>query len=165
MKTRPLIPLAIVLPVAVMSALACAAHEVSTDTPVHWVAVAEPGPHSDAVAVKLTATIEPGWHLYSTTQPSGGPFATKISLPPEQPYVPAGSVTVTPPPQVEFDENFHMNVQMHQGVMDALIPLKPVAAGTGADSVRVRVRYQACNATLCLPPQTAIVSTLIPAAR
>ena len=28
----------------------------------------------------VTATIQPGWHVYSITQPAGGPIATKIEV-------------------------------------------------------------------------------------
>ena len=30
----------------------------------------------------ITATIKSGWHIYSITQPEGGPLATKITLKP-----------------------------------------------------------------------------------
>ena len=35
------------------------------------------------------------------------------------------------------------------------------AAPVGSDTVVVSARYQACNATLCLPPQTAKVPVVV----
>src|SRR6266446_5177103 len=50
--------------------------------PVQWtltsdVAKAPPG---STVPLKLTAKLEPGWHLYSLTTPPGGPIPTTAVL-------------------------------------------------------------------------------------
>ena len=47
-------------------------------------------------ALFITATIEPGWHIYSITQPPGGPLATKIE--------------VSPPPGVRIAGKFQPSV-------------------------------------------------------
>ncbi len=59
----------------------------------------------EAFKADLKAEIEDGWHLYSTEQPSGGPFPTKISLPENSNYAVAGTVT-TSAPIVKADANF-----------------------------------------------------------
>jgi DsbC/DsbD-like thiol-disulfide interchange protein len=72
---------------------------------------------------------------------------------------------------VRPDPNFGINVETYDRAVTFVLPIR-VATTTpaGAGTVTVTARYQACNATLCLPPQTARVPVPIvvggsPAAR
>ena len=49
----------------------------------------------------ITATIQPGWHIYSITQPSGGPVATKIEVKPPQGVRVTGDVPGVQPSRLE----------------------------------------------------------------
>src|ERR1700719_1621987 len=62
----------------------------------------------DNFALKVIATIEPGWHLYSLDQPSGGPVATEISLDTGSPF--SMGVVTGAKPRLLFDSNFDMQV-------------------------------------------------------
>lgn len=105
--------------------------------------------------VTIEAVIQTGWHIYSVTQPPGGPYATRISVPDGQPFVAVGTATAITPPHVSFDDAFKMNVQLHEKAASFDVPVRLAdVAHAGGDSVRVNVRYQVCNASLCLPPQT-----------
>jgi thiol:disulfide interchange protein DsbD len=107
-------------------------------------------------SVQIDAAIQDGWHIYSTTQPAGGPIATHFTVPDSQPFIMAGDPTPTIEPRVQFDSAFGMNVQLHEKAVGFIVPIRSIdAEPTAADSIRVNVRYQVCNATLCLPPQTA----------
>ena len=44
----------------------------------------------------VTADIQPGWHVYSLTQPSGGPLPTEIKLPPSDQYQVMAPSPLTP---------------------------------------------------------------------
>src|SRR3990172_846369 len=44
----------------------------------------------------ITADIAPGWHVYSLTQPPGGPTKTKIELTPSSQYQLAGQFRALP---------------------------------------------------------------------
>src|SRR5688500_13813859 len=50
--------------------------------PVSWRASLSPSAVSpgSAATIRVAASIDPGWHVYSVTQPSGGPLATVIVL-------------------------------------------------------------------------------------
>jgi DsbC/DsbD-like thiol-disulfide interchange protein len=146
---------------------------VAAQTPVHWtISPLRSSPRNGAsVNVRIDAKIQDGWHIYSITQPSGGPFATRITVPAGQPFVAAGDPKPTPAPRVAFDDAFHMNVQLHETAVGYTGPVRfaPSAATPGRritapDSVRVNVRYQVCNASLCLPPQTEKLAAPIAAA-
>src|SRR5262245_34699443 len=45
------------------------------------------------VPITLVAAIEPGWHIYSLTQKSGGPSPLMVSVPAGEPFVLSGAVT------------------------------------------------------------------------
>lgn len=114
--------------------------------------------------VRVTAKLEDGWHVYSLTQPAGGPRATRISVPAGQPFILAGLPSPTVKPQVKYDGAFRMNVQEHERGVTFDIPVRATRLVAGpADSIRVEVRYQVCDASLCYPPQTARLAEAVTA--
>src|SRR5207249_28836 len=56
-------------------ALVAAARSATAQEPVHWKAAASPVTvrAGGKLSVKLSATIDDGWHIYSMTQGKGGP--------------------------------------------------------------------------------------------
>lgn len=114
-----------------------------------------------ATQVRIDARIQDGWHIYSITQPAGGPIATRITVPPGQSVVSAGEPKPTVQPHVRYDDAFRMNVQLHDQAVGFIIPVRATRSPTTNDSVHVNVRYQVCNASLCYPPQTAKLATPI----
>ena len=131
-----------------------------SEDPVHWTAeIDEESLAAGAtVTVAVRATIDPGWYIYSITQGEGGPVPSRISLAADQPFTQAGDVTGTPP-AVKFDQNFSMEVEMHEGGVAYELPVQ-VAADAGSDvgEIQVRARYQACTNQICLPAQTERLS-------
>jgi thiol:disulfide interchange protein DsbD len=107
----------------------------------------------DTFTVEITATIEPAWHIYSVTQPRGGPFPSRITLAESRPFRLAGTVT-GPAPKVEMDPNFGIQTETHAGKPAFRIPVQVAAETPGAQQLKIRARYQACDATNCLPPRT-----------
>ena len=144
---------------AAVATVACGvAAPARAQSPVRWSIAPLVGPLKTGVAtsVHIEANLLPGWHIYSITQPGGGPIATRISLPSEQSFEMIGAATPTPAPRVAFDDAFHMNVELHEKSVGFAVPVRYTGSATARpDSVRVNVRYQVCNASLCYPPQTA----------
>ena len=127
--------------------------------PVMWTGAVAPARvrPGGLVDVRLTATIDTGWHLYSTTQPPGGPVPTRITV--VSPGFVLGGAVQFPKPTVHPDPNFQINVETYESAVTFTLPVRvDPAAPVGTDTVVVSARYQACNATLCLPPQTAKVA-------
>lgn len=128
--------------------------------PVTWSAS---GPKAAVTAgatipVALVATIDDGWHLYSTTQPPGGPVPTRITLAASPVFVVNGAVTF-PKPTVAADPNFGINVETYDRSVTFTVPVKVAAnARPGVDTVSIQTRFQVCNASLCLPPKTQTVA-------
>jgi DsbC/DsbD-like thiol-disulfide interchange protein len=134
--------------------------------PVTWTGAVAPAQVAAGgmVNVRLTAAIDDGWHLYSTTQPPGGPVPTRIAVASPR-FALEGSLAF-PKPSVHADPNFGINVETYETGVTFTVPVRvDKAAPVGTDTVVVTARYQACNATLCLPPQTAMVAVPVKVTR
>jgi thiol:disulfide interchange protein len=123
----------------------------------------------DKTAVKpgetFTATVEaqvqPGWHLYSTTQEPGGPVPTSIKLAESQVFEPAGALQF-PPPHKSFDQNFGIETEYYEGNIPFKMPVRAKAnAPAGKQTLAVKVRYMLCSDTMCLPPQTETLTASV----
>lgn len=124
--------------------------------PVHWSAAiaAESVAPGAQVTVAVRAAIDPGWYIYSITQGEGGPVRSAITLAADQPFALSGTVEGTEP-VVRYDQNFEMQVEVHEGQVSYTVPVEVAAeAGAGENEIRIRARYQACTDRICLPPQT-----------
>jgi len=114
---------------------------------------AKPVAPGSKLEVVVTAEIEDGWHLYSITQPPGGPVTTRIWMPEGQPFA-AGTIQ-SPPPLKERDPNFDMEVEYYEVQATFTIPVKAAAdAPSGPQKLRVSTLFQSCNEKICLPPRT-----------
>ncbi len=127
-----------------MDALAAQQHPI-TWTLIGATVVAQQGKPFRAL---LHAQIPFGWHLYSTTQPPGGPIATVITIPD------GGFVLVGMPkarePDLAPDNNFEIVTETYADSVTWAIPLMPRVAG--AATLHVKVGYQTCTDRYCLPP-------------
>lgn len=138
---------------------------LQTDPPITW-AAKDPVPKKPLTAnsvfqVALTAKIAPGWHLYSTSQPEGGPIPTRIWIPEGSSFLSAGDIQI-PLPHKFFDKNFEMEVEYYEGSPVFLLPVKvgPKVAG-GKHALTIQARYQACSNQVCLPPRTEKIQITI----
>ncbi len=110
---------------------------------------------------RLTAKIDPGWHLYSLSTPKG-PIPSTVSLL-DNPAV-AGYQVYQPQPIVAFDQNFNLDTETFEKevVFLLLIDVKKDAPA-GPLELAAQARYQACDARQCLLPvrRTATASLRI----
>jgi thiol:disulfide interchange protein len=124
------------------------------DDPVQWtlvpVAGSSPVLPGDKVYLELTATVQPGWHLYSPTTPAGGPIITKIRLD-DNPAITTYSV-YRPQPVRKLDPNFQIDTETYTGQAKFVIEAVTSKSGKGPVPVTATVRYQACTDVKCLPP-------------
>src|SRR5580698_6936320 len=77
-------------------------------------------PPGATVPLKLTAKIDPGWHIYSMTTPDGGGKPTKIKLA-EDPSLESFSVYQGKPNR-KFDDSFKVDVETFDDPAVFLIP-------------------------------------------
>ena len=115
--------------------------------------------------VKLLATVQEGWHLYSLKPLADGPVATRIWIAGDQPFSLAGPVQA-PDPQVMQDPTLGMEVELYEGETLFTLPVKSApGVAPGAHNLVVSAAYQTCNDKLCLPPKTVKVELAIHIAR
>src|SRR5260370_4453359 len=116
-------------------------------------------------SVKLLATVQNGWHLYSMKPMAEGPIATRIWIAEGQPFSLAAAVQA-PDPQVVQDPTLGMEVELYEGEAQFTLPVK-IAPGTapGAHALVVSASYQSCNDKICLPPKTVKVEVPVTVAK
>ena len=141
----------------VCAALAAIALAAAPADPVTWKLEGAPPKPVKAGArftVKLVASVQAGWHLYSLKPMSEGPIPTRIWIAEGQPFSLAAAVQA-PEPTTMQDPTLNMEVEFYEGETPFSLPVK-VAAGTaaGSRSLTVSASYQTCNDKLCLPPKT-----------
>ncbi|MEB2360656.1 MAG: thioredoxin family protein [Bryobacterales bacterium] len=136
--------------------------------PVQWSLTLEPSsaPPGGQVALRLTAAMDAGWHLYSLTTPRP-PIATTISLA-KNPAI-AGFKVYQPAPVRKLDPNFDTETETFDGKAVFLI-VATIAGDAPGGSVELAagIRYQACDDKQCLPPRRNTVTarlTIDPAAQ
>jgi len=104
------------------------------------------------MAVELIATIQEGWHMYSTTLANDdGPVPTTIHFTASDSYK-LISPLVEPTPEEVYDPNFSMQVRYHSNTARFIQRLEP--KGTGSFVLKGEVEYMVCNDKTCLPPTT-----------
>jgi len=121
-----------------------------------WTGTATPtaiGPGAK-LSVTLAANLDPGWHIFAITQRSGGPTPLRLLVAEGQPFALAGDIKA-PAPEVKFDPDFGIEVQTLDSRAEFVLPIAVMAgAAPGRHTLKVEARYQACNASICLPIQT-----------
>lgn len=142
----------------VAAATVAATVSVSAQNPIRWSikppAVKGSLKPGDKFSVKLVAEIDAGWHLYSLSQPAGGPIPTRITIASSQPFKLAGNVG-SPAPLVAHDPNFDIDTEFYEGTATFTVPVKVNAnAPAGKTKLQVSAFFQSCNDQFCLPPRT-----------
>jgi len=98
---------------------------------------------------RLTATIEPGWHLYSLTTPRP-PIATTVALA-ASPAIEKWTV-FAPQAKRARDPNFNVDTETYEKDVDFILRVDVAATAANPAEVTAQVRYQACNDKTCLFP-------------
>lgn len=145
--------------VVILSLMASSAGAQNPSDIVKWSATCRPQSvkAGQNLTASLQAKIEDGWHVYSITQPPGGPTATEVSVPNGQPFKQVGNVT-QPKPESAYDPNFSMNTEFYEDQVSFSVPLAvDASAKTGEMKGTIDVRFQACNERFCLPAVKAHV--------
>lgn len=108
--------------------------------------------------VHFAAALDSGWYIYSLTQKPGGPTPMSVTIAPSPPYTLVGNV-IGPTPVVIFDKEFGINSERYMGNPSFTALVSIPSGSRSRASLDLKVRYQACNATLCLPARTTTLTT------
>jgi hypothetical protein len=111
----------------------------------------------DSARVVLHARIAEFFHLYSTTQPPGGPVRTTVQLVSNGPFALIGAVRAPDPTKIP-DGNFGIMTEVYDDSVTLGLTVRAApAAGAGPAVLLVGIRYQACTTRYCLPPRVDTV--------
>lgn len=120
--------------------------------PVQWSLKLEPSqaPPGSRVLGRLTATVQPGWHLYSMTTPASLPTEIKLA---EGSPVSLQQIHQQQPVR-KYDPNFQADSETYEGTAEFLVEMEiPSTVPAGAAEIVSQVKYNVCDATRCLPPR------------
>jgi len=110
------------------------------------------------VTAHIHAAIQLGWHVYAMDQKPGGPIAARIVVPLDQAFALTGDIDQSAPIKVH-DPNFNMETRFFKNEASFSVPL--TATKAGSPNLSIDVRYQACDDSICLPPTTVHLSTIV----
>ena len=132
-------------------------------SPVTWTLSAPATAAANAtISATVTAAIDPGWHLYSITQPPGGPITTTIVTPEASAFERVGDIR-GPAPKTFNDPNFdNLETEYYDTQAVFAVPVRAKATTTpGAQTLTIAARFQACNDTTCTLPRTVTLTAPI----
>jgi thiol:disulfide interchange protein DsbD len=103
----------------------------------------------------LTAEIMPGWHIYSLSQGTGGPVASRVEVDKNDNVHLSGAFQPTVLPDAKREPAFdNLMIETHQNKVTWFAPIQ-VSGDPSTVKIVGRVHAQACNDTTgtCSPPQ------------
>ena len=132
----------------------CGLNPAHAQNPVKWTATLSPTDvrAGEVARIEVKAQIAAPWYIYAPTTPPGGPIPATIELVANPKLKSAGKLTQSKAKR-KRDAGFEMDVETFSKSALFTIPVKVSGAGRAI----VRVRFQACNEKLCLPPKTVDV--------
>lgn len=99
--------------------------------------------------IVFTATIDDGWHVYSTDLPEGGPISATFNVDKIEGAELVGKLTPVGKEEDKFDQMFQMQVRFFEHNAQFVQKIKI----TGATfKIEGYMQYGACNDQNCLPP-------------
>ncbi len=103
----------------------------------------------------VTAKIEPSWHIYSLTQPAGGPQKSELKATKSPDVSLLGIFQADRQPHVMPPGIFKVNSEEHDGTVNWSVPIE-VTEGVDAESLQIEVTYsgQVCKdgpGGMCIP--------------
>ena len=116
--------------------------------PVSWSLEQRPMTNPGEVELVVKASIKPGWHVYSTQLPEGGPVKTSFTFIPDSTrFSLIGAISSIPAPSKEFDKIFNMNLEFFSKEVVFLQKIKILSKSTF--ELKGSVEYQSCNDETC----------------
>lgn len=149
--------------VLLVLATAFTAAQEQPPTPIRWAAQQPSAVKAgESVSIQLTAAIDDGWHLYALDPVEGGPIPTRITAGPAPTFVLQEKNIVRSDPKRAHDANFGVETAYYEESTTFGLPIsvsKDLKAGER--ELEVTARFQACNDSICLRPQSVTLKIKI----
>lgn len=100
--------------------------------------------------VKLIATVQNPWHIYSTTQAEGGPLPTKITFTKNPLASLEGGIKEVGKMEKHYEEVFEIDTKFFNDRVEfvQVVNLK----GNAKTNLTGKIEFMACTNEQCLPP-------------
>lgn len=135
--------------------------KIGVPTVVKWEFTYEPVAGSEQEFIlKLTATIDKGWHLYSQQVGADGPIPTSFKFNADEKKFQLVGATTEPAGETKHDEAFGAEIKSFEGT--AVFTQKIKRNGNGALKITGEVEFMTCNNSQCLPPRSVAFTISIP---
>lgn len=118
------------------------------EKPVTWTFEAR-RVNAHEVVLLFTATLDPGWHIYSAYQKPGGPVKTSIVFTPSKDFSLQGKLR-EPKPLTRYSTAFDLPVSYFEGKVSFQ---QYVTIREKETLVSGELEYMACNELKCLNPE------------
>ncbi len=100
------------------------------------------------VCIKATATLAPGWHIYSQFLDEGGPIPTKLILESNDPIQCIGQAMENGNPIQFYDGLYGMNIVWYSNTVSFS---QAVKISHSPIEVKGSLSFMTCNEHLCIP--------------
>lgn len=130
-----------------------------SQSPVKWRVTARLTSAKAGIAT-VKAIIQPGWHLYSTKIPDGGPRPTVIDLSKSRGVKFNGPLTASVKPVEKIDNSFGIRLSYWEDTVTFTIPFSLDGPREKAQ-VAATVSFMACDDNTCTPPRTVEISSAV----
>jgi thiol:disulfide interchange protein DsbD len=127
-------------------------------SPVKW-AYSAVKKDKQTYEVKITASINPGWHLYSQKTPDGGPVATKISFNKNPLLKMDGETREVGNMVTRHEDVFGIDTKYYADKVEFVQTVS--LAGKAKTNASGKLEFMVCNDQQCLPPSTINFSVLL----
>ncbi len=111
----------------------------------------------NTLQVKIAARVSDGWQFYGTQIAKSGPIPTKFFFADSSARV--MRVSSNPQAKMKYDKGFSMNVPYYQGNVHFFVRSKIQKRQA---QYPLQVQFMACNANLCLAPETLSLTVVLP---
>jgi hypothetical protein len=112
--------------------------------------------NKDQLIVKLSATIEKGWHIYSQDVPADGPVATSFKFNAEEKNYSLIGKVEEPAAEKKMDEAFGAEIKSFEDKVTFIQKIK--RNSSAAFTISGELEYMTCNNSQCFPPKTVPIS-------
>ena len=119
--------------------------------PVRWqYTLSQKGPKT--YEIKAVATLQEGWHIYSTTTPAGGPAPTRFQFTKNPLLLLKGTVQERGQKIKKYEDVFDVDTEYYNHKVSFVQAFERKA--NAKTSISGTVTYMVCSEERCLPPTT-----------
>ncbi len=102
--------------------------------------------------IRMAATVQSPWHIYSTTQPEGGPLPTKITFAKNPLATLDGGIKEEGKMQTHFEQVFNLDTKFFNDKVEFVQVVN--VKGAAKTTVNGTIEFMTCTNEQCLPPKT-----------